>query len=301
MVRDLSDDLIDALSPLIRGLADDRELQPEIRDHSLTIYYRSAALIRDLQIENGNLVGAVHYKYIPLQRPVDSDYVPLIGTGEGLQFNTQPGMMSPGRMNPDVLTEYKRMIRSVGQNPESQIVHHIVCHPENLIVDQEIKFQTSGERFSDKIDLCHYDLKLGCLAFVEVKGIHDPRLKPAENSVPEVIDQLHRYRQRLEQQHSEIVEACSNSVSIKRRLGLEERLTGIPATRPLQLLKKPVLVIGHCSREDVREILEGASDWKPLREGLQEESAGLILCGNNGCQLDLRTGTQSRVFDDARF
>ena len=77
MIRSLSDELIDALTPFVRGLADDRELQPEIRDHSLTIYYRGAALIRDLKIENGNLVGAVHYQYIPLQRPDDSDYVPL--------------------------------------------------------------------------------------------------------------------------------------------------------------------------------------------------------------------------------
>jgi len=76
MIRYLSDELIDALTPFVCGLADDRELQPEIRDHSLTIYYRGAALIRDLKIDNGNLVGAVHYKYIPLQRPDDSDYVP---------------------------------------------------------------------------------------------------------------------------------------------------------------------------------------------------------------------------------
>ncbi len=194
-------------------------------------------------------------------------------------------------MNPDVLSEYKRMIRSVGQNPESQIVHHIVCHPENLIVEQEIKFQTSGERFSDKIDLCHYDMKLGCLAFVEVKEIHDPRLKPAENSAPEVIDQLHRYRQRIEQHYSEIVEACSNCISIKRRLGLKESLTGIPATRPLQLLKKSVLVIGHCSREDVRKILEGASvnyGHKTQRRAGKKCSAG---CG----EILARVGSPSNI------
>ncbi len=57
MFRDLSDDLINALLPLVREIASDRELQPEIRDHSLTIYYRGAALIRELKIENENLVG----------------------------------------------------------------------------------------------------------------------------------------------------------------------------------------------------------------------------------------------------
>jgi len=212
MVRYLSDELIDALSPFVRGLADDRELQPEIRDHSLTIYYRGAALIRDFKIDNGNLVGAVHYQYIPLQRPVDSDYVPLIGTSEGLQMTSPPGIIAAGIIRPDVLSEYKRMIRCVGQNLESEIIHQIVSRPENLIVDQEIKFQEPGERTSDKIDLCHYDLKLECLAFVEVKGIHDLRLKSKNNGSPEVIDQLRGYRQRLEQHQAEIVKACSDCI-----------------------------------------------------------------------------------------
>jgi len=90
-------------------------------------------------------------------------------------------------------------------------------------------------------------------------------------------------------------------VAIKSRLGLAERLKDIPEDCPLPLLKEPVLVIGGCSRNEVREILNGTSDWNSLLEGLQKVAAGLILCGNDGCQLGLRTGTQSRVFDDAHF
>ncbi len=114
-------------------------------------------------------------------------------------------------------------------------------------------------------------------------------------------NRLLRYRQRLEQHQAEIVKACSDCVAIKSRLGLAERLKDIPEDRLLPLLKKPVLVIGGCSRIEVREILDGTSEWNSLLEGLQKEAAGLILCGNDGCQLGLRTGTQSRVFDDARF
>ena len=301
LTRNISDDLINALSSLLRGIADDRELQPEIRDNSLTIYYRGAALIRELKLDNGNLIGKVHFKYIPLQHPDNSDYVRLVWSDEGLAFDNQPGSLAPGLLNPEVVAEYKRMIRSVGNNPESLIVHEIVRKPENLIVDQEIKFQDPGDDKSDKIDICHYDKGLKGLAFVEVKGIHDPRLRSDNDEFPEVIDQLQRYRLRLEQQHLEIVKACSNSVSIKDRLGLGARLNGIPGDRPLHLLKKPVLVIGGCSRVEVRGILNGEAGWNRLLEGLKEDSAGLILCGSNGCRLDLMNGAQSRLFDDAKF
>ncbi len=278
LTRYLSDDLINALSPLIGGIANDYELQPEIRDNSLTIYYRGAALIRNLRLDNGNLTGEVHFKYIPLQHPDNSDYVQLVGSDEGLAFDNQPGPLAPGRLSPEVIAEYKRTIRSVGINLESQIVHEIVRKPENLIVDQEIKFQHPGDDKSDKIDICHYDKGLKGLAFVEVKGIRDPRLRSDNDEFPEVIDQLQRYSLRLEQQHQEIVEACSHSVSIKDRLGLGARLDGIPENRPLHLLKKPVLVIGGCSRSEVREIIAGDHGWNVLLEGLREEAGVIVKC-----------------------
>ena len=301
LTRYLSDDLINALSPLVGGIADDHELQPEIRNNSLTIYYRGAALIRNLRLDNGKLTGEIHYKYIPLQHPNNSDYVQLVGSDEGLAFDNQPGPLAPGWLSLEAVAEYKRMIRSAGNNLESQIVHEIVRNPKNLIVDQEIMFQNPGDHSKEKIDICHYDMGLNGLAFVEVKGIHDPRLRSDNDEFPEVIEQLHRYRLRLEQQHLKIVEACSNSVSIKDRLGLKARLNGIPENHPLHLLKKPVLVIGGCSRGEVGEILAGDHGWNVLLEGLREEAAGLILCGSDGCQLGLRTGTQARLLDDSRF
>jgi hypothetical protein len=165
-----------------------------------------------------------------------------------------------------------------------------------LIVDQEIEFQQPGESSPDKIDICHYDSVLNCLAFVEVKGLHDGRLYSRGGDLPEVVDQLRRYGDRITEDQQRTSEALQNVVAIKRGLGLGDRLDGVPANEPLRLLRKPVLVIGDCSRLDVQQIINGDETWEPLVNALRDVAAGLILCGSNGCNLDLR-GPQTLVFD----
>lgn len=300
--RRLPDEMIELLVPLVANLVDDWDLQVEVRDNSVTIYYRGAALLRDICLENNQLSGKIHYKYVPLQRPERSDYLRMTSSGDGLKFDTAPQPMPLNQFAPEVLREYKRMMKSVSGNPEANVVHGIVSRPENQIVDQELKFQESGQPETDKIDICHYDTGLNCLALVEVKGLHDSRLRSQDGEVPEVIGQLRRYRTRIEVCRECIIGGCDSSISLKRRLGLTNRLIGIPELDTLQLLKKPVLVIGGCTQNDVRSIFAENGEWQSLMDGLSEETAGVILCGQNGCDLNLEPpGRQTRVFDTNRF
>lgn len=295
--RHLSDSLIEFLEPLLSGIVDDWELQAEIRDEAVTIYYRGAALVRDLRLNGDHLAGSVHYKYVPLGRPDASEYLTVGGDGNGLTFESVPQPLAPGKLPAEVVRNYKRMMRSVSGNPEAAIVHGIVSRPENRIVDQELKFQESGVPEADKIDICHFDLGLKCLALVEVKGLHDTRLRSRDGNVPEVIDQLRRYRTRIETWRDSIVDGCTSSTTLKRRLGFAVRLDGIPESEPLKLMRKPVLVIGGCSRDDVRTIVNGSDEWQLLMEGVKKVAAGVIVCGLNGCNLRLHNGGHSRVFD----
>lgn len=299
--RRLSEEMINLLVPLIANLVDDWDLQVEVRDNSVTIYYRGAALLRDICLEDNQLTGKIHYKYVPLQRPERSDYLRMTSGGDGLKFDTAPQPMSLSQFAPEVLREYKRMMKSVSGNSEANIVHGIVSRPENQIVDQELKFQESGQPETDKIDICHYDTGLNCLALVEVKGLHDSRLRSLDGEMPEVIDQLRRYRTRIETCRECIIGGCESSISLKRRLGLSNRLMEIPEQSPLPFLKKPVLVIGGCSSDDVRSIFEENGEWQGLMDGLSEETAGVILCGQNGCNLNLEAGRQTRVFDTSKI
>ena len=299
MPRNLPDDFFNnpQFQNFFANVSQDPELFPEIRNGSMTIYYRGAALIRDLRVNDGQMVGQVHFKYIPVHTPDNSSYVTLQLGNVGFTLPQNLAPLAIGFGDLGVLSEYKRTMRSVSHNLECLIVHEIVSRHDNIILDQEIKFQTPGELAADKIDICHFDTHLNCLSFVEVKGIHDPRLQPGANDLPEVVDQLQRYGERIQQEQEVILEDFQQVVAIKRQLGLDERLIGVPIEGPTRLLRKPVLVIGNCSRNDVQAIVGGHENWMPLMNGLGDVAAGLILCGSTGCRLNLEQRRQMVIFD----
>jgi hypothetical protein len=300
MPRNLPEDFFDnsEFRSLIANVIQDPELFPEIRDGAVTVYFRGSALIRDLRVRNGQIEGQVHYKYIPVSPAAKSDYVTLQLGSKGLSLPQGLTPLPIGFGDQNTLSEYKRTMASVRHSPECLIVHEIVRRSENRILDQEIKFQVQGETDSDKIDICHFDTHLGCIAFVEVKGIHDPRLLPSADDVPEVVHQLRRYGRRIEENQATIKADYQHVVGIKNRLGLGGRLNGIPNDGPMPLLKKPVLVIG-CSKDDVASIKGRHEKWLPLLHGVEDSAAGLILCGRNGCRLNLERGRQTFVYDES--
>ncbi len=286
-----------ATKPFWKSIAADRELHPEIRDNAVTVYYCGAALIRDLRVAEGGLSGQLHFKYVPVLRQGKSSYVSLMAGESGLGFADDLQPLPLGNASREVLSEYKRVMRSVRRTPECEIVHSLVCRTDHQVLDQEIEFQLPGESSHDKIDLCHFDTALNCLAFVEVKGLHDPRLKPGANGTPEVVDQLSCYGRRLREQRSDILQAYRFVVDCKRRLGLGDRLHRVPEDGPQHMLAKPVLVIGNCGRSDVTKFLNSEDTWSALIEGLRDVAAGLVLCGKRGGRLNLECGYQTLVFD----
>ncbi len=284
-----------------QNVSGDPELYPAIRNGSMTIYYRGAALIRDLRIQDGQVVGQMHFRYLPANPPDKSGFVTLqLGAG-GFSFPQSAAPMAIGFGTPTVLSEYKRAMRSVSHNLESSIVHEIVRRHQNVILDREIRFQSSGQTVSYTIDICHFDTHLNCLALVEVKGIHDARLEAGDNQIPEVVQQLQRACLWIEQQRAEIQEDYEQVVCLKRRLGLTARLTGVPTNGPAALLKKPVLVIGNCKQKEMLAILGRHKKWVPLLDKIKNYAAGLILCGNAGCLLNLERRQHVIVFDPTVF
>jgi hypothetical protein len=292
--RSLPDALIDTLvsHPFWANLLADRQLTPEIRDEHVTVYFRGGALLKSLRLDGPSLVADVHPKYIPV-RATNRSSVRLMWRDSGFAFAEQVEAMPFGSGSSDALAAYKQEMAKV-HRPEAEIVQQIIERPENVIVDQEVAFQEPGEP-RDKIDLCHYDLGLQKLVFVEVKRLDDARLfKP--DGRPEVLDQLAAYSQRLELNRSQVLEAYRTVVACKRKLGWTDRLKSLPMNGATELLTKPILVIGNCSAADVNAIKKKADDWGPLMTGLPLVAAGLILCGKAGCRLALVSGSQTLVF-----
>lgn len=131
--------------------------------------------------------------------------------------------------------------------------------------------------------------------FVEVKRKDDARLlQPKEH--PEALYQLSAYCRRIQNYRTEFMSAYRKVAVWKRELGLGGRLSQLPVDGPLELLDKPILVIGNCSSTDVQQIKNAEGEWGTLMTGLKTVAAGLILCGTNGCRLNLKNGPQTISF-----
>ncbi len=284
----------------LAAIAEDPELQAEIRNNVLTIYYRGAALVRDLQLKDQRLTGKIHHKYIPVT-PRPSSYVPVALQDSGLSFAVEVQPLPLGNLTPEVVAQYKRVMKSVAPKPEAAVVHELVIDSRNRIVDQEISFQDKDKK--DKIDLCNFDLSLNCLAMVEVKQIDDPRLRSTRTQGPEVVEQLQRYSQRIAERTTEIRQAFQNVIAFKHRLGFGNRLADVPREKTLRLLKKPILVIGGCERGEIQQILR-EDEWELLMTELAEHAAAVLFCGNKGRSLqwiDRENNNQGRGFDDSQW
>jgi hypothetical protein len=297
--RNLSDALVTALieSPFWRNICADPELQPEIRGGHVTVYYKGRGLIRELQLEGDRLVAKTHNKYIPISYTGNDDVLLAVDDAKSLQLD-KPGQFNPeppGLCNASMLRRYKRSASMAKKFPEGDLVQKIIRHQgfSNLVVDQEIAFQAPGES-RDEVDLCYFDSTTKRLVFVEVKRRCDVRLLPSPNEPPEVLQQLKAYSQRLKDNRDCILKTYSHAVALKRELGLEERLKGVPKNLT-DLREKPLLVIGDCTKEDVSQIMEAQGEWSSLLDGLEDVAGGLILCGTAGCRLSLE-GRQRITF-----
>ena len=283
------------------SIINDPELHPEIRDNTVTVYYRGAALIRNLSLSGDTLIGDVHFKYVPVSTSNGSEYLKFSGNTQGLRFENSLEPQHLGDCGQDVLNGYKRKMRSVVHYGESQVLHHITSHPANVIIDQEIALQTTGSPTSEILNLCYYSTHHQSAVFVQVNMIHDLRLKADADQVPEIIQQLKRFREQIEKHHQAMIDTCQKIVAIKRQIGLSKRVEAIPPSGPSRLMKKVLLVIGGCSQQDIESVLHGEGEWSIFRDALEKETAGLILCGMTGCPLKLEAGRQSLIFDTSVY
>lgn len=294
--RNLPESLVQLLrnNPFWNNLLLDRTLRPEIRDDHITVYYRGGALIRKLQRDGDRLVGEIHPKYIPVQSSGSS--VGLTWGEQGFAFQNPLQPLPMGLGLAPTLRAYKTQMEGVLSDfPEGELVQEILMRTENQILDQEIAFQ---DQTRDRIDLVHFDTKIKKLVMVEVKRLDDARLRSRDGQTPpEVLGQLRDYIQRIDNHNDQLLTAYNTVHALKRQLGLGHQIEQVPESIT-EIHPKPLLVIGHCSRADVQAILgnPASEEWQPLLKGLPEVAAGLILCGNNGCRLNLEPGSQTRLF-----
>jgi hypothetical protein len=297
--RSVPKEWLDNPPAFLTSLIRDPELFPEIRDESITVYCRGKGFIRDITLKDGKVSGSIHRAYIPIARQ-DSKYAKLVLGESGFEYSPSLAPVQVGNFDPDCVAAFKPRIRS-NCGLKGDLLHRLELRNTNLVVDQEIALQASDVKPFGKIDLCIFDKVVNAFSLIEVKMIDDSRLVPSvmgEN--PEVIERLARSKNWINRNGKELADVFESIVQMKRRLGMENRLAGIPDLAPRSILSRPALVIGNCTRAQIQEILAGEGVWKPLMDALPAVASGLILFGAAGTNLELQcSGRPTLVFDSS--
>lgn len=133
-----------------------------------------------------------------------------------------------------------------------------------VLLDVEAAFSFTGVK-TDRIDLVFYHTKEKRLMFIEVKRLSDSRLypNPRRNAQePEVVEQLGRYRDRLNKEKQDINEQYNNVVSYYNTLS-GENLPAIPGDSvPVLGLLLVEFTLSAKDRENKKSVLSMLKEKK---------------------------------------
>lgn len=285
------------------AMANDPELFIAIRDEYLNVYWKGNSLLK-LFLQDGRLVGEVHYKYM-LRPKSNTPYLRIEG-GKVMSANHADYFLS------DLSSiEYLKSSADIHAGPEKSGVHKIVMSNLNVI-DVEIAFGTeneqSGAKVAERIDFAALRLESQGpeVVFYEAKTFSNGDLRAVGERSPRVVSQLKRYRDFLRDSESEVINSyrkvCGNLVSlsgVREREGISsmrDLLADIESgKRPLKINPNVRLVVFGYDRDQAN-----GSIWKPHREKLETHlrdlcpHAGTLLL-MKGDPKDFTTGISSSV------
>ncbi len=289
--RGLSADLVESLNEEYerggwwKALADDPQLFIAVRDDYLNVYWKGNSLLR-LFLQNGRLVGEVHYKYM-LRPEVDGNPYLKIEGGKVQSANPAAWFLS----DISSVASLKRAA-DVYAGEEKAGVHKIVMSNHNII-DVEIAFGTeneqSGAKVAQRIDFAALRLESHGpeLKFYEAKRFNNPELRADGEHAPSVIGQLKKYKDFLRSCESELItsyrKVCGNLVSLsgikEKFASMDSLLTAIAnGERALSINPDVRLAVFGYNRD------QGNGDgWKPHRAKL--ETCLESLCPQAGALL----------------
>jgi hypothetical protein len=253
--------------PWWQAVVDDPQLLIEVRfsaPASVTIYYRGAAMLRDLRIKDGKLICTTHLKYLPVgEANKDPDIEMVFDPQLGLVATRQPKTAEFGDGNPTLIRRFKAQMEA--HNPtvkaEGKLIGAICENPRNLVIDREIALP-GIVKTSDRPDLAVAKSRTSEVCIMEVKQVVDSRLRKVEP----MIDQLQRYSEAIRSHRKRLIERFESVIQAKKELGL---LTS-PAwahlrSNELSVDSKIYLAIGGCSDEQVKTIDRKERPWHWLR------------------------------------
>jgi len=198
-------------------LREDEELYVEIRkDNSINVYFLGGSIAR-IVYKNG-FVAKIHQKYLGDDKP----------RGKTKRGNDkfEYDKIDLSKLNELKIAEIKKRIKTdyirhiSGEKPSEKWIQDKIIKENPRYIDSEFQFNKDVKIGKLRIDLI--ELSDGVLSFVELKGVFDSRLrnKAQSTSIPEIIQQMEKYRQFINTYEVNIVDYYKKLIEIKQSLGL---------------------------------------------------------------------------------
>jgi len=196
---------------------DDPELVLGIRDNYLNVYWRGCSLFK-IERNGKTLTSSTHPKY--LIRPELSKAVAFDGGKfdvNGINPLTETYEVS------ETLDRMKRAAR-VYAGDEKTGVHAVIRNAENNVVDTEVTFdrEDNASQSTQRVDIANFEEGESStrLLFWEAKLFTNKELWAKGENDPPVIEQVTRYRDKLQQHRDEVLQSyrkvAENLVEIGR-------------------------------------------------------------------------------------
>ncbi len=271
------------------NLKNDSELYIDIRNgNHLNVYHNGGSIMK--------LEGTSEYK-----AKINIEYVPLNKTSDYFPFEFQNGNISLNELHTisinnfekEALEKIKKRVRKFYPNDsEKGIQGHYVINDKSkeskkdgFFIDTELQYDNM------RIDLVWVDLRTKKIAFVELKTIGDERLYIDKNQSSETIDkQLSKYYEFACQNKDSLIDYYNAVYAIKKSLGILPEFVNENSLKNYDLIEKPILLVGDCTREWIDKNAGDLNNW------LQNIAFGCVYQGKTTFDFGMPYKTSRNCF-----
>ena len=276
-----------------KKLKSDRELYIDVRkDNSINVYYNGASFMK-LEYVSGAFRAEIHPKFIPLD--TGDGYIPFDFLNGNIILPTLKSI-EINNFHDSAIKAIKERIKLINTNESEKGIQGKYI-TENYASKKERGFFIDSEfassRDNSRIDMVWVDIQGKKIAFVELKIIDNYSLYSNKKQSKKSIDeQLKKYWVFASKEKSDLKKYFSHVLQVKRRLGILPTYVGETSLEDFELIEKPILLIGNCTKPWITD------NAKRINDSIEEIAFGSVYrgVGTNTFEIPNKTNLRRNMY-----